>query len=66
MVLRKSTRTRRPAIQDDYHLYFTVEETDLGDEDDPRSVPEAMQSMNSEKWKFAMEDELKSMSQMGV
>ncbi|KAM5574982.1 hypothetical protein ABKV19_014096 [Rosa sericea] len=66
VTLRRSAREKKSAIPDVYKLYLTIEETDLGDEGDPISVEEAMQSSNSEKWKSAMEDELQSMSQNGV
>lgn len=62
---RKSSRIKKPAIPDDYQLYL-IEETDLGDEGDPLTVAQAMQSVNNAKWKLAMEDELKSMSQNNV
>lgn len=38
----------------------------LGEENDPTSLKAAMQSVNSHKWKLAMEDKLLSMSQNGV
>ena len=65
IALRKSSRIKKPAIPDDYQLYL-IKETDLGDEDDPLTVAEAMKSVHSAKWKLAMEDELKSMSQNNV
>ena len=60
--LRRSTRERRSAIPDDYHVYLTEMEFDLGEDDDPVSFKEAMESSNKDKWLEAMEDELTSMS----
>ncbi|KAJ9538813.1 hypothetical protein OSB04_031546 [Centaurea solstitialis] len=60
--LRRSTRERRSAIPDDYHVYLTEIEFDLGEDDDPTSFKEAMESPNKDKWLKAMEEELTSMS----
>ncbi|KAJ9567681.1 LOW QUALITY PROTEIN: hypothetical protein OSB04_003647 [Centaurea solstitialis] len=60
--LRRSMRERRSAISDDYHVYLTEIEFDLGEDDDPTSFKEAMGSPNKDKWLKAMEDELTSMS----
>lgn len=65
-VLRRSQRERKSAISSDYHVFNTAVEFDLGEESDPTTLNEAMQSENSHKWKLAMEDELLSMSQNGV
>jgi hypothetical protein len=56
---RRSQRTRRSAISDDYEVYET-EEFQMGD--DPTSFEETMRSDHSSKWLKAMEDEMKSMS----
>jgi hypothetical protein len=56
---RRSQRTRRSAISNDYEVYET-EEFQMGD--DPTSFEEAMRSDHSSKWLKAMEDEMKSMS----
>jgi hypothetical protein len=67
--LRRSQRTRRSAIPDDYEVY-TTEDTksdeiymseDIDAEGDPTTYEEAMRSENSSKWVSAMEDELESM-----
>ena len=60
--VRKSTRERKSAISDDYYLFSTKVEFDLGEDNDPKSYKEAMQSINNEKWRLVMEDELLSMS----
>ncbi|KAJ9557382.1 hypothetical protein OSB04_011996 [Centaurea solstitialis] len=62
VTLRRSTRERRSAISDDYHVYLTELEFGIGDEDDPISYKEAMKSPNRDKWIKAMEEELASMS----
>ena len=64
--MRRSQRERKYAISNDYHVFNTIVEFDLGEENDPTTLKEAMQSENSHKWKLAMEDELSSMSQNGV
>jgi hypothetical protein len=56
---RRSQRTRRSAILDDYEVYDTEE---FQMEGDPTSFEEAMRSAHSEKWLKAMQDEMKSMS----
>lgn len=48
MTLRKSSRQRKSAISDDYHIYYNEIEFDLGEESDPISIKEAMQSQNRE------------------
>ncbi|RWR73399.1 Gag-protease-integrase-RT-RNaseH polyprotein [Cinnamomum micranthum f. kanehirae] len=59
-ILRRSTRTRRPAISNDYVVY--LEEADIGVKDDPRTFKEAIECKNSDKWLDAMKDELESMT----
>jgi hypothetical protein len=56
---RRSQRTRRSVISNDYEVY-EIEEFHIGD--DPTSFEEAMRSDHSSKWLKAMEDEIKSMS----
>jgi hypothetical protein len=56
---RRSQRTRRSAIPDDYEVYNTEE---FHMEGDPTSYEEAMRSAHSSKWLAAMKDEMKSMS----
>jgi hypothetical protein len=53
---RRSQRTRRPSIPDDYEVYNTEE---FHIEDDPTSYEKAMRSVHSSKWLAAMEDEMK-------
>lgn len=53
--MRKSTRARKSVIPDYYKVYLTVEETDIGDEDDPISVAEVMHAI-SEHYKKEIDD----------
>jgi hypothetical protein len=56
---KRSQRTRRSAILDDYEVYDTEE---FQIEDDPSSFEEVKRSAHSKKWLEAMQDEIKSMS----
>jgi hypothetical protein len=56
---RRSQRTRRSAIFDDYEIYVSEE---IQIEGDPTSFEESMRSAHSSKWLEAMEDEMESMS----
>jgi hypothetical protein len=56
---RRSQRTRRPAISNDYEVYSSEE---FQMEGDPTSFEEAMRSAHSSKWLEAMKDEMRSMS----
>lgn len=49
--VRRSTRERKSAISNDYHLFSTEVEFDLGEDNDPKSYKEAIQPVNSEKWR---------------
>jgi hypothetical protein len=57
--LRRSQRTRKPAIPDDFEIYVS-EEVQM--EGDPTTFEEATRSVHSSKWLEAMEDEMRSMS----
>jgi hypothetical protein len=56
--LRRSQRTKRSAISDDYEVYETEE---FHMEDDPTTYEQAMRSEYAAKWLEAMRDEIKSM-----
>jgi hypothetical protein len=56
---RRSQRTRRPAVSNDYEVYSSEE---IQMEGDPTSFEEAMRSAHSSKWLEAMKDEMRSMS----
>jgi hypothetical protein len=61
--VRRSQHERKSVIAKDYVVYISE---DVGKMDDPASYKEAMMSENSRKWLEAMEDELSSMSSIGV
>ena len=60
--LRRSQRTRKPAIPDDYFTYISEAMNESVLDNDPTSFKEAMQSEYSSEWLNAMKDEMKSMS----
>ncbi|KAL4335653.1 hypothetical protein GQ457_07G001670 [Hibiscus cannabinus] len=60
VLLRRSTRERKNAISDDY-IVFLQENQEGMMEDDPINFHHAMQSINSQKWIDAMQEEYKSM-----
>ena len=61
--LRKSTRLRRPAISDDFVVYLSEADIDIGE---PSSYKEAMKSLQQEEWSKAMQSELESMQKNKV
>lgn len=64
--MRKSTRTRKSAIPDDYMVYLQEMKYDIGDEDDLTSYKEAIENSKSGMWEAVMKDELVSMSRNNV
>jgi hypothetical protein len=56
---RRSQRTRKLVISNDYEIYNSEE---IQMESDPTSFEEAMRSVHSSEWLEAMKDEMKSMS----
>jgi len=60
--LRRSIRERRSAISNDYIIFLQEHEDGVGlTEDDPINFYQAIHSSNSQKWIYAMKDEMKSM-----
>ena len=59
-------RVRRPAISDDYLVYFQELDFDCGIDEDPVSFSQAINSDKSDKWINAMKEELKSMAENNV
>ena len=54
---------RKSAINtDDFVVYLQEAEIDFGEDDDPLSYREALQSEKAQEWGEAMEAEMKSMS----
>ena len=64
--LRRSQRTKRPALSNDFFVYLQESEHDINTTEDPLSYKQAIQSDNCDKWIEAMESELQSMSKNGV
>ncbi|KAK4404157.1 Retrovirus-related Pol polyprotein from transposon TNT 1-94 [Sesamum angolense] len=57
--LRRSTRERRSALPDDYIVFLQEHEVDIGMmKDDPINFHQAMECSNSEKWIYAMNEEI--------
>ncbi|RVW25894.1 Retrovirus-related Pol polyprotein from transposon TNT 1-94 [Vitis vinifera] len=59
--LRRSTRTKRSAIPNDYVVYLQECDYNIGAENDPESFSQAMSCKESELWYNAMKDEMSSM-----
>ena len=62
IALRRSIRTKKPAIPSDYVVYLQVSNVDIGAEDDPISFSQAMCSSKSILWYNSMKDEMDSMT----
>ncbi|RVW64595.1 Retrovirus-related Pol polyprotein from transposon TNT 1-94 [Vitis vinifera] len=59
--LRRSTRTKRLAIPNDYVVYLQECDYNIGAENDPESFSQTMSCKESELWYNAMKDEMSSM-----
>jgi hypothetical protein len=60
--LRRSTRERRSTISNDYIVFIQENEFNIGMmEDDPVTLRQALESVNSQKWTKVMDEEIKSM-----
>ena len=62
IALRRSTRTKKPAIPSDYVVYLQESDVNIGAEDDPTSFLQATCSSKSILWYNAMKDEMNSMT----
>ncbi|KAK9232999.1 hypothetical protein WN943_023248 [Citrus x changshan-huyou] len=62
IALRRSTRTKKPAIPSDYVVYLQESDVNIGAEDDPTSFLQATCSSKSILWYNAMKDEMDSMT----
>ncbi|GAA0162853.1 hypothetical protein LIER_18858 [Lithospermum erythrorhizon] len=60
--LRRSTRSRRSTIYDDYLVYLQEADYNIGVDNDPMSFSEAISSINSNLWMNAMKVEMDSMT----
>ena len=58
--LRRSTRPKRSAINDDYVVYLQDSNYNIGAENDPESFSQAMSCKESELWYDAMKEEMNS------
>ena len=66
MPLRRSRRSRKSAISDDFIVHLQESDFDVGLGNDPVSYSPAISSDESNKWIDAMKEELKSMDQNKV
>ncbi|KAK2420702.1 putative mitochondrial protein [Trifolium repens] len=64
--LRRSTRTRKPAIPSDYIVYLQESDYSIGLENDPENFAQAVSCKESNLWYDAMIDEMNSMKNNGV
>ena len=63
---RRSTRTRKSAIPDDYVVYLGEHDFDIGQVSDPMTYKDAVTCPQSSMWVNAMQDEIASMDHNGV
>ena len=64
--VRRSQRTRRPAISIDYYVYLGEGEYDIGEEVNPTTYSEDLNSDKLNEWLIAIGDEMQSMSDNDV
>ena len=62
--VRRSQKTRKPAISNDYYVYLEEGEHDIGEEVTLITYSEALNSDKVNKWLIAMGDEMQSMLNM--
>ncbi|KAM1458261.1 hypothetical protein ACFX2I_035324 [Malus domestica] len=65
METRRSTRTRKPAISNDFLVYLQEAEFS-SQEEDPLNFKKAIESLNNAYWQEAMQSELDSMNKNKV
>ena len=63
---RRSTRTRKYAIPDDYVVYLGEHDFDIGPVSDPMTYKDAVTCPQSSMWVNVMQDEIASMDHNGV
>ena len=61
MEVRRSQRTRRPTISNDYYVYLREGEYDIGEEVNPTTYSEALNSEKVNEWLIVVGDEMQSM-----
>ncbi|KAL4380068.1 hypothetical protein GQ457_02G020870 [Hibiscus cannabinus] len=59
--LRRSTRERKSTISSDYVVYLQESDYNIGAENDPKSISQAMSCNESKLWYDSMKDEMNSM-----
>ena len=59
--VRRSQRTRRPAISKDYYVYLREGEYDIGEEVNPTTYSKALNSDKVNEWLIVVGDEMQSM-----
>nr|CAN67941.1 hypothetical protein VITISV_033155 [Vitis vinifera] len=64
--IRRSQRTRRPVLSNDYYVYLGEGECDIREEVDLTTYCEALSSDKANEWLIAMRDEMQSMSDNDV
>ena len=64
--VRGSQRIIRPAISNDYYVYLREGEYDIGEEVNPTTYSEGLNSDKVNEWLIAMRDEMQSMSDNDV
>ena len=64
--MRRSQRTKRSAFSNDYYVYLREGKYDIGEEVDPTTYREALNSDKANEWLIAMRDEMQSMSNNDV
>ena len=66
MLVRRSQRTRRSTIPNDYEVYLQEHDFDTHDDSDPVTYEKVISSSHSKFWLDEVEDEIKSMASNGV
>ena len=66
MLVRRSQRTRRSAIPNDYEVFLQEHDFDIRDDSDLVTYEKAINSSYSKFWLDVVEDEMKSMASNGV
>ena len=66
MPLRRSQRERRPALPDDYVVYSSEIDYDIGEVIDPVTFLDAVHSPQYDKWNIAMKEEMLLMANNDV
>lgn len=60
--MRRSTRQGKPTIMDTFMVYPDEDAFHIGDIVDPKGYHETLTYPQSKKWRYAMNEEMQSMS----